>query len=116
VLKQESPSLSDMDYSDLGHGGDSRHFLFDDMKQSNNHFSTEMKRSSTDVSINMQQNYYPMDHRMMAGSAPSNMGFHYSSFGPPDDIVSTTSSTNMVSTHSSNEMNEHIDDYSTQAK
>lgn len=118
LVKRESPSLSDMDYSDFNR----QHFFFDGTLK-HQPSAIEMKRSSTDASMNMQEQpyYYPFEEqqnnnttRMMAGSAPSTIGFHYSPFAaPPDDIISTTSSTNMIS--SSHEMNTE-DDYSTQAK
>lgn len=138
--QQESPNLSDLDYSELDNtspgqdfssarmyrsSGDN--FIFDEtsIKQpTNSNFGIQMKRSSTEVAGFQQGNhYYSQDNRLMAGSAPSNMGFHsYSSFGQPDDIISVATSqhsnTNLVSPNSNEMLNDNynMDDFSTQAK
>lgn len=177
--QQDSPNLSDLDYSELANSPNngeyhprttsslyrqngSDGYIFDEttIKQQQNHhhhhqhqqqtnfggYAVQMKRSTTDVDASAigglagygshHNNYYPIssfDHnnsnsdsrltKQVAGSAPSNMGFHgYSSFAGSDDMISvaTSQQSSNVIAPSNNDMlddpNYNPEDYSTQAK
>jgi hypothetical protein len=176
--QQDSPNLSDLDYSELANSpnnGDyqpqptsslyrqngSDGYIYDEttIKQQQNHhhhqqqqqtnfggYPVQMKRSTTEVDASVigglagysphHNSYYPIssfDHnnsnsdnrliKQVAGSAPSNMGFHgYSSFAGSDDMISvaTSQQSSNVIAPSNNDMlndpNYNPEDYSTQAK
>lgn len=109
-------------------------------------YAVQMKRSTTEVDASAigglagygphHNNYYPIssfDHnngnnegrltKQVAGSAPSNMGFHgYSSFAGSDDMISVATSqqsSNVIppsNTDMMDDPNYNPEDYSTQAK
>ncbi|KAL9552690.1 hypothetical protein MBANPS3_003648 [Mucor bainieri] len=180
--QQDSPNLSDLDYSELANSpnnlGDyqprptsslyrqsgSDGYMFDETtikQQQNQHqhhqhhqqqqqanfggYAVQMKRSTTEVDASAigglagygphHNNYYPIssfDHnngnnegrltKQVAGSAPSNMGFHgYSSFAGSDDMISVATSqqsSNVIppsNTDMMDDSNYNPEDYSTQA-
>ncbi|KAI8879248.1 HLH-domain-containing protein [Backusella circina FSU 941] len=132
--QQESPNLSDIDYSELAAGNQMNSEFrayrsdigFGDQQMDNSsygNYAMPMKRSSTQVgslgggSGGSQAMYYPHQtfeqNRMkpFAGSAPSHMGYMYSPFAGSDD-VSVSSHSNFTQ---NNKDPDYDDDYSNQA-